>query len=114
MDVALSDEKKFDPAELAKLYAGIATRSGELLSQALERQAEGSLRPISDELGINKAFFEAWSRMLTDPMRIAESQMKLWQDCWSLWQSSMMKLMGQAAPAVAEPNKGDRRFKHDD
>jgi polyhydroxyalkanoate synthase len=40
--------------------------------------------------------------------------MKLWQDYWSLWQRSMLKLMGQEAPPVAEPQRGDRRFKHED
>jgi polyhydroxyalkanoate synthase len=108
------DKLKFDPAELAGLYAEIAARSGELLSRYTGRQAESALRPISDELGISKAFFEAWARMLTDPMHLAEAQVKLWQDYWSLWQTSMLKLMGQATTPVAEAPRGDRRFKHQD
>jgi polyhydroxyalkanoate synthase len=107
-------ELKFDPAEVARLYADIARRSGELLSQFMERNAEGQMRPVADELGISKAFFEAWSRMLSDPMRLAETGMKIWQDYWSLWQSSMMKMWGQDATPVAEPARGDRRFRHDD
>ena len=106
------DRLKFDPAEVARLYADIAARSGELLTQFAANHAE--LKPLNDELGINKAFFEAWSRMLTDPMRIAETQVKLWQDYWSLWQHSMMKLMGQDHQPVAEAARGDRRFKHED
>ena len=51
--------------------------------------------------------------MLTDPLRVAEAQMKLWQDYWSLWQRSMLKLMGQDTSPVAEVPQGDRRFKHD-
>src|SRR5215210_9095900 len=107
-------EMKFDPAEVARLYGDIATRSSELLGQYMERNKDGKMRPIADELGISKAFFEAWSRMLSDPVRFAEAQMKLWQDYWSLWQSSMMKLWGQNAAPVAEPARGDRRFKHED
>ena len=113
----MSDENeklKFDPAEIARLYAEIASKSGELLSQTLGRNAGGGLRPITDELGINQAFFDAWSRVLTDPFRLAETQVKMWQDYWSLWQGSMMKMMGQQSTPVAEPIKGDRRFKHED
>jgi polyhydroxyalkanoate synthase len=114
-DAAVSDDNmKFDPAEMARLYAEIATKSGELLSQSLERNGDGSMRPIADELGISKAFFEAWSRMLSDPVRLAETQMKMWGDYWSLWQSSMMRFWGQQAAPVAEAARGDRRFKHED
>src|SRR5688572_21815974 len=106
-------ELKFDPAEVARLYADIAAKSGELLSKYMERQAEGQVRPLADELGISKAFFEAWSLMLTDPVRLAETGVKVWQDYWSLWQSSMMKMWGQDSAPVAEPARGDRRFRHE-
>jgi polyhydroxyalkanoate synthase len=111
----LEQEKfKFDPAEVARLYADIATKSGELLGKFLERKPDGAVPPIADELGISKAFFEAWARMLTDPFRLAGAQIGLWNDYWSLWQRSMLKLMGQDTAPVVEPQRGDRRFKHDD
>jgi polyhydroxyalkanoate synthase len=108
------DTTKFDPAELARLYAEIATRSGELLSRYATGHVGGAMRSMADELGISRAFFEAWARMLTDPMHVAETQLKLWQDYWSLWQRSMLRLMGHAAEPVAEAPRGDRRFKHQD
>jgi len=107
------EKLKFDPTELARLYAGIAAKSGELLTRYVARQPEGAKLPMSDELGISRAFFEAWARMMTDPLRVAEAQMKLWQDYWSLWQRSILKLMGQDTSPVAEVPRGDRRFKHD-
>jgi polyhydroxyalkanoate synthase len=103
----------FDPAEIARLYAEIASRSGELLARFMERHADGGVRPVSDELGISKAFFEAWARMLADPVRLAETQMKLWQDYWSLWQGSMSRFLGAQPEPVAEPAQGDRRFRHE-
>ena len=108
------EKLKFDPAEAARLYGEIATKSAELLTRFMAKHADGSAKPMADELGISKAFFEAWGRMLSDPVRIAETQVKMWQDYWSLWQSSMMKLMGQSAQPVAEAAHGDRRFKHED
>ncbi|MGZ8203631.1 MAG: PHA/PHB synthase family protein [Burkholderiales bacterium] len=114
MGNAQEQEKlKHDAVQLAKLYADIARKSAELVSSALASHADGSVRPIADELGVSKAFFEAWSRMLADPFRIAGAQMKLWQDYWSLWQSSVLRMMGKEAPPVAEPQRGDRRFRHE-
>jgi polyhydroxyalkanoate synthase len=111
-DESEQDKLKFDPAELARLYTDIANRSSELLGKFIERHADGQMKPMADELGISKAFFEAWSHM--DPFRLAQTQVKLWTDYWSLWQTSMMKLMGQTAAPVAEPARGDRRFRHED
>ena len=104
---------KFDPAELVRLYGEIAQNSAAVLTRVLSNGSNAVPRSMADELGVSKAFFEAWARMFADPFRIAEAQMKLWQDYWSLWQNSMMRLMGQNAAPVAEAPRGDRRFKHD-
>ena len=103
-----------DPAELSKLYADIAQKSGQVLTQFMERRANGIQLGFSDELGIAQAFFEIWGKMLSDPFKLAEAQVKLWQDYMTLWQNSLLKLLGQEAKPVAEPPKGDRRFRHED
>ena len=111
-----SDQRplKFDPMEAARLYADIAARSAALVGRYLENHREGAAKnPLADELGISKAFFEAWTQALADPVHIATSQMKLWQDYWSLWQQSMRKLMGHDTLPVAEAARGDRRFRHE-
>ncbi len=102
-----------DPAAMAQLYANIAEKSSALLTNYMTR---GTDKPqaMSDELGIAKAFMDAWGHVLADPQRIAEMQMKLWQDYMTLWQGSMLKMMGQDAAPVAQPQKTDRRFKHED
>jgi len=103
-----------DPAELARLYADVACKSTQLLNQYLERPANGATPSFTDELGIAKAFFEAWTKMLTDPMRLAELQMKLWQDYMALWRHAMLRMLGQEAEPVATPPPGDKRFRHED
>ncbi|MGE0557658.1 MAG: PHA/PHB synthase family protein [Burkholderiales bacterium] len=97
---------------LSKIYAEIAEKSAALLTSYMSRGS--GLPGVSDELGIAKAFFEAWGRMFADPLRVAEMQMKLWQEYMSLWQNSMLKMMGQETAPVAQPHQADRRFKHDD
>ena len=101
-------------AELAQLYANIARRSGDVLAQFLDSGRRAFAAPVADELGIARAFFEAWGKLLSDPIRLAETQMKLWQDYLMLWQHSVMKLMGHEVKPVAEPPHGDRRFRHED
>ena len=101
-------------AELAEIYKNIARRSGEVLAQFLETGSRAFSVPVADELGIARAFFEAWGRLLSDPVRLAEAQARLWQDYMALWQNSVLKLMGQEVKPVAEPRRGDRRFRHED
>ena len=104
-----------DPAQLAHLYTEIAQKSGQLVTQYLKNGKNGATgQSMADELGIAQAFFQAWTKLLADPLRLAEANLKLWQDYAALWQSSWLKLMGKEAAPVAEPTPGDRRFKHED
>jgi polyhydroxyalkanoate synthase len=104
-----------NPAEVFRLYGEIAESSARVLTQFLERPWNSATPAATTvELGISQAFFQAWAKLLADPYRLAEAQMKLWQDYGSLWQSSMRRLMGQDAAPIAQPQPGDRRFKHED
>ena len=103
----------YDGSQLASLYADIAGKSARLVTQFLERSKNGT-PGMADELGIAQAFFEAWAKLLADPFKLAEAQLRYMQDTVSLWQRSMLKLMGQDATPVVEPGHGDRRFKHED
>jgi polyhydroxyalkanoate synthase len=102
-----------DSIHLAQTYAEIAQRSSQLMSDFMVRQ-HGGTGAFGDELGIAKAFYEMTGKLLADPGKFAEMQMKLWQDYASLWKNSMLQFFGQQAQPVIQPTKGDRRFKHDD
>jgi polyhydroxyalkanoate synthase subunit PhaC len=106
--------QSLDPAQLAHLYADIAQKSGQLVTQYLKNGKNGAAPAVADELGIAQAFFQAWTRLLADPLKLAEANLRLWQDYAALWQSSLLKLIGQETPPVVEPQPGDRRFKHED
>jgi len=103
-----------DPIELARLYADIARKGAGIVTQFMERQKNGGAIGLTDELGITQAFFQAWTKLLADPLKLADAQLKLWQDYAALWQNSLLKMMGQVARPVAEPHTSDRRFKHED
>lgn len=108
------DIKMPDPVEISKSMAGIAERSQKLVSEFLERQQqEGNGGGAAmDPMNIGAAFMEMTHRMMADPAKLVQAQMTLWQDYMRLWQSTAQRMMGQEADPVAEPERGDRRFKH--
>src|SRR5438876_11500663 len=102
-----------DPAEAARVFAEVAERSGKLLADFAQRNA-GKGIAFTDEFGIAKAFMDLSAAMFTNPWKAAEVQMKMMWDYAALWQSSMLKLMGQPVQPVVEPAKGDNRFRDTD
>ena len=102
-----------DSAQLTQTYVDIARRSRQLVSDYMARPRAGGA-PAFDELGIAAAFYEMTAKLLANPARITDLQVKLWQDNMSLWRNSLQHLFGQQAQPVIEPAKGDRRFKHED
>jgi len=101
----------YDPMALAESMASAAEKSAKLLGEFASRRAQSGPPMLADELGVGKAFMELASQMLTNPAKLAESNIQLWQQYMSLWQSSMMRAWGAEVAPVAEPLKGDKRFK---
>ena len=113
-DTAMTDGSNYDPIALTESFASAADKGAKLLGDFLSRQAIGGPSMAADEFGLSKAFLEVAAKILSNPYRLAETQMNLWWDYSALWQSSMLKLMGQSAAPVAEPAKTDKRFRHED
>ncbi|HWM40829.1 MAG TPA: class I poly(R)-hydroxyalkanoic acid synthase [Burkholderiales bacterium] len=105
---------KTESEELAKVCHQVAERSSKILGEFVQKQAEGMSSAMRDEMGIAKAFMDLYARMAADPAAMATLSMNLWLDYTRLWQSSWMKLFGVDTGPVAEPDKGDSRFKEDD
>ncbi len=101
----------FDPVKLAESLASAADKSGKLIGEFAARNAGRQAAVASDELGLGKAFMELAANMLANPARMAEGQMRLWRDYMSLWQTSMLRMIGGQALPVVEPAQGDKRFK---
>jgi polyhydroxyalkanoate synthase subunit PhaC len=113
-----SSERAPDPAELsrqmAENWAAIAEESQRLVTEFLQRQGEGGEDGIgmADPRAIGAAFFEMTARMMSDPARLVEAQVSLWNDYLRLWQQTAQRFLGgPAAEPVAEPLPEDRRFR---
>ena len=104
----------YDPLALAESLASAAEKSAKLMGDFAARHAGSKSGVPSDELGIGKAFMELAAKMLENPARLAEGQFNLWRDYMNLWQTSMLRMLGAPVVPVAEPSKGDRRFKDAD
>src|SRR5258706_8023517 len=100
--------------ELAKVCQQVAERSSRILEKFAQKQSESLSAAMRDEMGIAKAYMDLYSRMAADPALVTSVSMNLWIDQMRLWQSSWMKLFGMPSQPVAEPAKGDYRFKDED
>ena len=100
-----------DPQEVAKSYAEVATRASSLISDHIQRQIKKGVSAPADELGIAQAFMDMTSKLLANPYKLAQTQMNMVWDYFSLWQHSMMRFAGMNAVPVAAPAKSDKRFK---
>ena len=103
-----------DPKEVAKTYAEVAQRASKLISDHVKRQMKKGVKAPADDLGIAQAFMDMMAKMLANPYKLAQAQMNLVWDYFSLWQHSTLRLMGMQGAPIAAPKKGDNRFKDDE
>ncbi|HLJ64948.1 MAG TPA: class I poly(R)-hydroxyalkanoic acid synthase, partial [Stellaceae bacterium] len=99
-----------DPVQWSQNMAKIAERSQKLLLDFLARQKSDGIA-MTPPLDIAGAFLDMTQRLMSDPGRLIEAQMSLWQDYLRLWQNTAQRLVGATAEAVVSPGPGDRRFK---
>jgi polyhydroxyalkanoate synthase len=104
--------KPASAGETAKVLQHIAQRSSRILSEfAAKHVADNVSSAVADELGIAKAYMDLYSKMLSNPFTVAQASMNMMADYAHLWQSAWLRAMGQPMKAVAEPARGDARFK---
>lgn len=100
-----------DPEKLSAAMAEIAERSQRLVSDFLAKQAEDPEISDPDPLNIGSAFAELTSQIMQNPAKLVEAQMELWQQYYTLWHNTTLRMMGEEAEPVVSPQKGDRRFR---
>jgi hypothetical protein len=100
-----------DLTELSEQISDIAERSRHLVAEFLKRQAAGDGVGMADPLSIGAAFFEMTARMMSDPSRLVQAQLSLWNDYMTLWQRTAQRFLGGTTEPMIEPPAGDRRFR---
>jgi polyhydroxyalkanoate synthase len=99
-----------DPAEFSKNMLKVAEQSQKLVAEFMQKQSENPGQD-PDPLNISKSFLEMTEAMMSNPEKIIQAQMNLWQDYMNLWQQSALKMTGQETETVIEPERGDKRFR---
>lgn len=107
-------QDRSDPNELSENLIRIAARSHKLITDFLAQQGSDTEARELDPLNIGSAFLEFTNRMMSDPSKLVEHQMSLWQNYMQLWQNTALQMMGEPAAPVIEPDRGDKRFRHKD
>ena len=102
-----------DPAELSRQLTEIAEKSQRLVADFLARQGGGEEGiGMANPMAIGAAFFEMTARLMSDPARLMQAQISLWNDYLRLWQQTTTRLLGgEAAAPLAQPAPEDRRFR---
>jgi polyhydroxyalkanoate synthase subunit PhaC len=101
--------------ETARMLHEVAQRSSRILKEFGHKHLHESIASVvKDELGIARAYMDLYSRVLMDPSALTAASVNFWIDSMHLWQSAWMKMLGHEAPPVAQPAKGDARFKDED
>jgi polyhydroxyalkanoate synthase subunit PhaC len=100
-----------DLAELSQQMTDIAERSQHLVAEFLKRQTAGDGVGMANPLSIGAAFFEMTARMMSDPSRLVQAQLSLWNDYMTLWQRTAQRFLGDSVEPMIEAPAGDRRFR---
>ena len=105
-----------DPAEIAERWTRIAERGQAATAAFLRRQGKDAPENVFDPLNFDPlnatgAFLSLTKRALAAPETLARAQAELWRDHAELWRRSAERMLGGAPAPVAEPERGDRRFR---
>ena len=101
-----------DPQHLYAAMTRVAEQSQCIMRAFVERQANEprEFDPLAPAV-VSKAYQALWQQMLSDPRRLVEAQVALWQDYAKLWENTARRLAGEEVAPAATPEPGDRRFK---
>jgi len=100
-----------DFSELSEQLTDIAEKSRHIVAEFLKRQPAKNGVGMADPLSIGAAFFEMTARMMSDPSRLVQAQLSLWNDYMTLWLRTAQRFLGGSAEPMIEPPAGDRRFR---
>jgi len=98
-----------DPVEFGRRFTELSERSSRMAQEFMARHSGSQADP--DPLNLSPALTEMASFWWQHPQKWLEYQMKLANDYMSLFKYASEKLCGENPVPVAEPDKGDRRFK---
>ena len=100
-----------DSQRLYEAMSRITEQSRRITQSFIERQTSEprEFNPLAPAV-VSKAYQALWQQMLTDPGRLVEAQVSLWQDYAKLWENTARRMAGEEVEPTVTPEPGDRRF----
>ncbi len=114
---APADFKLADPVQFAQNMAKVLEQAAVIIRlvaerpDAAKREAETQVTPIEQ---VSKTLGAVAKSYMANPQKLMQAQMQLWSGYTQLWQNAWRRALGEPAAAVAEPIRGDKRFKDKD
>ena len=101
-----------DSEDLVETSRKLTELGLKLFSKGMEPNSAAAATKPDDLMGLAQATLELSQAAWANPGRVAAAQMSLWWDYANLAQRTALRAMGGQADSVAEPEDGDRRFRH--
>lgn len=104
-----------DMARFAEYMAEMNIRTQDIIGDAIERRAELGRKQAAqpaDPLNVSEAGTEVAAALSSNPLKLMQMQLGLWENYSKLFTSTVEKMSGQESAPVAQPRPGDKRFSH--
>ena len=114
---APSEFKLNDPVAFAQNMARVFEQAAAIARHVAERpdlaqkQAETQVTPVEQ---VTKTLGAVAQAYMSDPRKLMEAQMQLWNSYGQLWQNAWQRVLGEESQPVAQPARNDKRFKDKD
>ena len=112
-----TDYRISDPAVFAQNMTRVYEMAGHIAqlfsgrTDIAQKEMDAQVTPVELVAKTLGEVAQAYSR---DPQKLMEAQAALWGEYTQLWQNAWQGLIGEKAAPVAEPSRGDKRFKDAD
>ena len=93
-------------AEFMKILAKNQETFAKLMATPQQTMAS-----LLDPFNVMGSFTEGAKQLASNPEKLMQANLELWQQHMKLWQHAADKMLGKETAPVATPDEGDRRFK---
>ena len=90
---------------------GDAVASSQKMMEEFLASQPDDIRQSLDPMNVTPAFLEMSKRLIEKPDVLFKNQVAFWQDYMQLISNESLKLTGETADPVIQPQRGDKRFK---
>jgi polyhydroxyalkanoate synthase len=113
-DASKEMAKVFNLAEMSVALSRMIWESARLINRYTSHQHLKKYPDLRDKEAIILAFVQLGTMMMANPLNVIGNPDRPWRDYLALWQSFILKTLGQAVDPVIAPKKSDKRFKYAD